>query len=109
MKTVEFLQYTLHPGTGEDFHNIMQDISVPLHRTARIDVVRYGQSEHDPDSYMLVRAFDSLEERTLSLDTFYKSDAWRSGPREDIIQRISISLLSVVSMTLDSVNALRAN
>lgn len=108
MKTVEFLQYTLHPGTGDDFHHIMQGISVPLHRTARIDVIRYGQSEHDPDSYMLVRAFDSPEERTLSLDAFYKSDAWRSGPREDIIQRISISLLSVTSMTRDAVNALRA-
>ncbi len=31
MKTVEILQYNLHKGTGAFFHNVMAEISVPLH------------------------------------------------------------------------------
>lgn len=29
MKTVEFLLYTLKPGTGNDFHRVMQEQSAP--------------------------------------------------------------------------------
>lgn len=61
MKTVEFLQYTLQPSAGNGFHQIMRNISVPLHQAAGIDVVTHGQSQHDPDSYVLIRAFDSPE------------------------------------------------
>ena len=48
MRTVEFLQYTLQPSTGNEFHQIMRSVSVPLHQAAGIDVVTYGQSQHDP-------------------------------------------------------------
>ena len=30
-RVVEILQYRLKAGTGESFHHIMRDISVPLH------------------------------------------------------------------------------
>lgn len=61
MRTVEFLQYTLQPSTGNEFHQIMRSVSVPLHQAAGIDVVTYGQSQHDPDSYVLIRAFDHVQ------------------------------------------------
>lgn len=107
MKTVEFLQYTLHQGAGDDFHKIMLNISAPLHAAAGVDVVTYGQSGHDPDSYILVRAFEDLEKREQELSAFYRSEAWRKGPREDIIERIAVSVMSVVSMTSAAVDALR--
>ncbi|MCS3769226.1 DNA-directed RNA polymerase specialized sigma subunit [Aeromonas hydrophila] len=107
MKSVEFLQYKLHPGTGEDFHHVMKQISIPLHESVDIDVVAYGQSEHDLDSYILIRAFDSLEEREDVLNKFYFSDAWREGPREEIIACISTSLTSILHMNKDAVEALR--
>ena len=81
MKTVEILQYTLRPGSGAAFHAIMQEISVPLHQRHGIDVVRFGNSLHDPDCYCLIRAFDNPESMTAVLEAFYASDAWRSGPR----------------------------
>lgn len=33
MKTVEILLYSLRPGTGHEFHQIMHEVSVPLHRS----------------------------------------------------------------------------
>jgi len=47
MKTVEF---TLNPGTGRDFHNIMKKQSIPLHIASGMDIVVFGNSEHDEDS-----------------------------------------------------------
>lgn len=106
-KAVEILLYTLQPGTGDGFHAIMQRVSVPLHRSIGMDVVSYGKSIHDPDAYYLIRAYADLEHLETSQEAFYKSDAWRSGPRSDIIARIASSLKSVVIMTDEAVEALR--
>lgn len=106
-KVVEILLYTLKPGTGAEFHRIMQEISVPLHRTAGMDVVAYGGSLHDPDAYYLIRSFDSLDHLNCSQDAFYASGAWRGGPRGAIIERIAVSVKSVVSLSAEAVEALR--
>ncbi|HHQ4777485.1 TPA: NIPSNAP family protein [Aeromonas veronii] len=107
MKTVEFLQYTLRSGTGNRFYQIMLNISVPLHQAAGIDVVTHGPSDHDPDSYLLVRAFENPELRERSLHAFYQSDAWRKGPREEIINSIEVNVMSVLSMDPAAIDALR--
>lgn len=106
-KIVEILLYTLHPETGRDFHSIMENVSVPLHKSAGMDVVMYGNSMHDPHAYYLIRAYDSLHHLETSQDIFYKSEAWRNGPRTDIISRISASLKSVVPMTTETIEAIR--
>jgi hypothetical protein len=106
-KVVEILLYTLKSGTGSEFHKIMNEVSVPLHRNVRMDVVSYGNSLHDPDAYYLIRAYDSLDHLNSSQDAFYKSEEWRRGPRTDIIKRIGISLKSIVVLDLEAVEALR--
>ena len=50
-----------------------------------VDVVSYGPSLHDENSYYLVRRFDSLSQRDTSENAFYGSDEWRKGPREAIV------------------------
>ncbi|MBC3213784.1 NIPSNAP family protein [Serratia fonticola] len=107
MKIVEILLYTLKPDTGHEFHQIMQDMSVPLHRNIGMDVVAYGNSLHAADSYYLIRVYDSLEHLEISQDEFYRSDAWRNGPREAIIERIMTSTKSVVILDNTTVNTLR--
>jgi hypothetical protein len=92
MRTVEFLQYTLQPSTGNEFHQIMRSVSVPLHQAAGIDVVTYGQSQHDPDSYVLIRAFDNPEHREKSLDAFYQSDIWRNGQERKLLTALLLVL-----------------
>lgn len=106
-QTVEILQYTLRKGSGATFHTIMQEISVPLHRRHRIDVVSFGNSLHDPDCYYLIRAFDSAESMAAVLDAFYASDDWRSGPREHIIRSIETSIKTVICLPSESVEGLR--
>lgn len=79
-RIVEILQYTLKKGSGEEFHQIMREVSAPLHTRNRIDMVAYGNSLHDADSYYLIRAFESEQQMKSILDDFYASAGWRSGP-----------------------------
>lgn len=106
-RIVEILQYTLKKGTGDAFHQVMRDVSVPLHARNGIDIVAYGNSLHDADSYYLIRAFDSEEQMNSVLDDFYASEGWRSGPREDIIERIETSLKSILTLSGSAVEGLR--
>lgn len=76
-RTVEILQYTLH--SGNDFHRIMRDISAPLHPRHGTYVVWSAQSLHEPDCYILVRAFDSPESMSAVPGAFYAGDDWRRG------------------------------
>jgi len=41
-------------------------------RRWKVDVVAYGPSLHDKDSWYLMRAYPSLEERQRSEDAFYR-------------------------------------
>lgn len=106
-RILEILQYTLKPGSGVEFHRIMQEISIPLHAREGMDVVAYGQSLHDPDAYYLMRAFDSQEALVNAEARFYSSDGWLAGPRVVIVERIENSLKSVISMPTAAIDALR--
>lgn len=106
-KTVEILQYRLKPGTGESFHQIMFEISVPLHKQQGIDVVAFGGSRHDADSYYLLRALENEEQMQSVLEVFYASEAWRMGPREEIIELIEVSLKSVLMLPESAIDEIR--
>lgn len=106
-RIIEILQYTLKKGSGEEFHQIMREVSVALHARNGIHVVAYGNSLHDADSYYLIRAFDSEEQMKSVLEDFYASAGWRSGPREAIISRIEFSLKSVLSLPQNGIDGLR--
>ena len=108
-RIIEILMYTLKPGSGLGFHQIMQTVSVPLHLEAGIDVVSYGSSLHDCDSYHLIRSYESESHRQVSQDAFYASAAWKQGPREDIISRIEISTTTVMALAQDAIDAIRAS
>ena len=109
MRTVEFLLYTLKPGTGKDFHRIMTDQSAPLHRLAGMDIISFGISAHDDDAYYLIRAYDSLSHLKSSQESFYNSEEWRLGPRQAIIDRIRVSVKSVLMLSSNAIDNLRSN
>ncbi len=98
-RTVEIRSYTLRPGTRADFHRRMSTESVPMLVRWKVDVVAFGPSPHDDDSYCLIRAYRDLAERQASQDAFYGSEEWRSGPREAILA--SIAHFSSVALLLD--------
>lgn len=84
-RAVELRSYNLVPGTRPRFHRLVVEQALPLLESHGVDVVAFGPSPHDADSYFLIRAFDDLQARERSEAAFYGSDEWRQGPREQIL------------------------
>jgi hypothetical protein len=106
-RLVEIRSYKLKPGTGAKFHALVTSQSMPLLLAAQMDVVAYGQSLHDADSYCLIRSYESMEHLSASQEEFYSSSAWRQGPREAIISLIDADINIVLWLTPESLQALR--
>ena len=104
---VEIRSYNLKPGTRQAFHQLFLEQALPMLKRWNVDVVRYGASPHDEDSYYLMRAFTSLEDREQSEDAFYGSDEWKLGPRETILALIENYTTIMIEMEKSSVDALR--
>ena len=85
---IEIRSYNLKPGTRGEFHRLFIEEAFPMLKRWNVDVVAYGPSLHDENSYYLIRRYDSLAHREQSEDAFYGSDEWRQGPREAIIALI---------------------
>jgi ketosteroid isomerase-like protein len=85
---LEIRSYNLKPGTRDAFHALFVREALPLLQRWRVNVVAYGPSIHDRDSYFLMRAFASVEERERNEDAFYGSDEWRNGPRAAVLAAI---------------------
>jgi hypothetical protein len=93
---IEIRTYKLRPGSGEAFRRTVVEESLPMLERWGVEVVAFGPSLDDEDSYVLIRAYPSLEERQRSQDAFYGSDEWRNGPREAIVSRIESDFSVVV-------------
>jgi hypothetical protein len=99
-RLLEIRSYNLKPGTLDEFHRLVREQSVPMLRRWGVDLVAYGPSPHDPDSYFLMRAYADDTERQASQDAFYGSDEWRSGPRQAILDCIESD--ATISLELDT-------
>ena len=96
---VEIRSYNLKPDTRATFHRLMVEQTLPLLQRWQVDIViTYGPSLHDDDSYYLIRAFRSLEERQQSQDEFYGRVEWRQGPREPFVALIENYTQVVIEM-----------
>jgi hypothetical protein len=104
---VEIRSYNLKPGSRDELHRLMTGQAMPMLERWRVDVVDYGPSLHDADSYFLIRAYDSLEDRQQSQDRFYGSEEWRQGPREPILALIESYTSVVLEMDEATVQGLR--
>ena len=104
---VEIRSYDLKPGTRQAFHQLFMEQALPMLNRWKVDVVRHGPSLHHGDSYYLMRAFASLEDREQSEDAFYGSDEWKVGPREAILALIENYTTIVIEMEDSTVKALR--
>lgn len=87
-KIIEIRSYNLKPASGAAFHKLVKEVSLPMLDKWKIEVVAYGPSKHSPDSYYLIRAFKSMDDRQQTEDAFYGSDEWKNGPREKILSHI---------------------
>jgi ketosteroid isomerase-like protein len=106
-RVVEIRSYNLKPDTRERFHDLFVREALPMLRRRDVDVVAYGPSLHDRDSYYLMRAFASVEERQKSEDAFYGSDEWRQGPRAAVLACIESYTTVVIGLDDATLRGLR--
>jgi hypothetical protein len=104
---LEIRSYNLLPGTRDEFHRLFLEEAMPLLKRWSVDVVAYGPSLHDENSYYLMRNYDSLAQREESENAFYGSDEWRQGPRESIIALIENYTEIVLELDEVTVQGLR--
>ncbi|CAN5472247.1 hypothetical protein BH09CHL1_BH09CHL1_29090 [soil metagenome] len=103
---LEIRTYRIKPGMRDAFHHLVADESIPLVRAHGMRVVQFGPSLHDADSYVLMRAFTSLEQRTEQEDSFYGSDLWLEKYDARVMAMIDSYLTTVIEVSEDAVQAL---
>ena len=107
MKLVEIRTYKLKPGNSEQFLAAFRE-ALPLVRESGMDVVAFGRSDHEHESFYLVRAYKDRAELEAQQDRFYSSDAWRLGPREALLACLDDYLNTLLWLSEQSVEDLRA-
>lgn len=105
--TVEIRTYNLTPGSRERFARLAGEEVMPMLARWGTDVVRHGPSAHDRDTYFLIRAYASLEDRQQRQDAFYGSDEWIQGPRAPILELIESFASLVLELDAATLAGLR--
>jgi ketosteroid isomerase-like protein len=106
-RVLEIRSYKLKSGTRERFHELLEQEARPLLERWKVDVVAYGPSLHDRDSYFLMRAFTSLDDRERTEDAFYGSAEWRNGPRVAVLAAIESYTTTVILVDDSTLGGLR--
>lgn len=107
-RLVEIRSYNLKPGTRDRFHQRFVRESLPMLGRWNVEVVAYGPSLHDRDSWFLMRAYASLDDRQKSEDAFYGSDEWKQGPREATLADIDSYTTVVLQLDGEGIRVLRS-
>ena len=107
MRTVEIRSYNLKPGMHERFRRLFNEEAFPMLQRANIDVIAFGPSLHDENSWFLMRSFSSVGERQASEDAFYGSREWVEGPRNAVLDCIESYTTLVVELDGTTVEGLR--
>jgi hypothetical protein len=85
---LEIRTYNLKPGTREKFHVLVRDETLPLLKQYKIEVVSYGISPHDENTYYLIRKYKNVDDMNAQEERFYSSPVWKNGPREKVLSLI---------------------
>ncbi len=65
-------------------------------KTKGIDVVAYGRSDHEEETYFLIRSFANRESLEREQAEFYSSNDWKSGPRSELVDRIETYMNTLI-------------
>lgn len=105
---LEIRTYRLKPGTIDAFHQAMHERAVPMLRDKGMNVVTYGKSDHEEETYHFVRAYASREALDAEQAAFYGSPEWREGPRGALVDRIETYLNTLLWASPEAVDSMRA-
>jgi hypothetical protein len=105
--SVEIRSYNLKPRSRDKFRRLFIEEALPMLVRWNIDVVAFGPSLHDQNSYYLIRRYDSLDHLQRSEEAFYGSPEWKKGPRQAILGCIKSYTTIVLALDDQTVQALR--
>lgn len=88
--------YKLKENTSTEFITVFKEQSLPMMKRWKVNVVDYGFSLIDKDSFYLIRSYENLVHRKESQEAFYGSDEWINGPEKTIMACIDTYNTSVV-------------
>lgn len=106
---LEIRTYRLKPGTLAAFHDAMHKQAVPMIRSAGMDVVAYGKSDHEEETYFLIRAYKDRAALVSEQTHFYGSHQWKEGPRSALIDRIDTYLNTLIWASPQAIEDMRIN
>ncbi|MGH8778513.1 NIPSNAP family protein [Paraburkholderia sp.] len=106
-RLLEVRTYRLKPGALDAFHTVMQHQAVPMLRARGMDVVCHGRSDHESESYYLVRAYASRQALDAEQTAFYNSAEWIEGPRKALVVHIDTYVNTLLWASDDAVDSLR--
>ncbi len=106
-RLIEIRTYRLLPGTLAAFHHAMRTKAVPMLKANGMDVVAYGLSDHEEETYFLIRSYESREAVNNEQAAFYGSDEWRLGPRAQLVDRIQTYVNTLVWVSEDAIASMR--
>ncbi|NOU20038.1 MAG: NIPSNAP family protein [Bacteroidales bacterium] len=88
--------YKLKENSTAEFNTVFTEQSLPMMKRWKVNVVDYGFSLIDKDSFYLIRNYENIEHRKESQEAFYGSDEWINGPEKSIMECIETYNTSVV-------------
>lgn len=75
---IEVRSYRIKPGRREEFIEFFENRSIPALRAYGMNVVGPFVDLENPNKFVWLRIFPSLEERERMRDAFYGGDPWKS-------------------------------
>lgn len=75
---VEVRSYRIKPGHREEFIRLFENRAIPALRQYGMKVVGPMLDVENPNKFVFLRSFPSLEERDRLKDAFYTSDLWKN-------------------------------
>jgi len=93
---LDILCVQLKPGTRKEFDKIYREQVLPLLKKWNINVLAFGPSLHEEDTYLVVRYYKDLADRRQSQNAYYGSEEWQLGPRDQIMAYFENYLTAVV-------------
>ena len=105
-RLVEIRTYRVKPGMAARFEEAMRG-ALPMVRASGMDVVAYGRSDHEHESFFLLRAYADRAQLEAQQAAFYSSKAWREGPREGLIACLDDYLNTLLWMSPAAIDELR--
>lgn len=92
--------YKLKEKTSQRFNNVFTEQSLPMMKRWKIDIVDFGFSLIDKESFYLIRNYKSIEQRKESQDAFYGSDEWINGPEKEIMSCIATYNTTIIDNSM---------